>query len=318
VRASVIIPTYNRAKILIKCVDALMEQTFDDYEVIVVDDASTDDTEEQIRRYPVRYVRLEERSGPAHARNVGIELAEGELIIFVDSDVIVAPEFVQDHVEIHEERGDIILQGMVYHVRELPRRPSFRYLIPNGICWHVFITQNASVKKRWLLEVGGFDEQLGAFMGYHDLDLGLRLQELGLPMVHAFRRCRAYHVDGPPMELDEFIRKSYERGKTAYAFVRRFGRRGERIAHTRKALIISHVLKTERWVEGRGVRRVMAEFACVSPIYQLLKGIIRYHYRAKGILEAMDLWGEQNMLNLSAIRGKYESGSGSGSSWVRN
>src|SRR6266478_6433177 len=97
--ATVVIPTYNRLPILRKCLAALQAQTAPatDYEILVIDDGSSDGTEaylaEMAEAGTLRYVRQENR-GIAVTRNVGVREARGQLIIFVDSDIVVTPGFV--------------------------------------------------------------------------------------------------------------------------------------------------------------------------------------------------------------------------------
>jgi GT2 family glycosyltransferase len=86
---SVVIPTYNRAELLTRAIDSVLAQTYEDFELVVVDDGSTDDTEEVVTGYDderVRYLPHETNRGANPARNTGIEAAEGEYVAFLDSD----------------------------------------------------------------------------------------------------------------------------------------------------------------------------------------------------------------------------------------
>jgi glycosyltransferase involved in cell wall biosynthesis len=91
-RVSVIIPTYNRAGLISQAIDSTLQQTFTDYEIIVVDDGSTDDTESVVRRYGdrVRYAWTP-NGGAGHARNVGMAQARGDYLTFLDSDDLLYP-----------------------------------------------------------------------------------------------------------------------------------------------------------------------------------------------------------------------------------
>ena len=91
-KVSVVIPTYNRGVLLAQAIDSVLQQTMDDFEIVVVDDGSTDDTSERItscgekvRYFPTR------NGGPAHARNIGMRMARGEYIAFLDSDDLYYP-----------------------------------------------------------------------------------------------------------------------------------------------------------------------------------------------------------------------------------
>ena len=104
---SVIIPTYNCAEYIAEAIDSVLNQTFTDFEIIVVDDGSTDETAAIMKRYgdKVRYIR-QKNNGPAVARNLGINTARGEFIAFLDADDIWHPEkleiqhhYLEEHTE---------------------------------------------------------------------------------------------------------------------------------------------------------------------------------------------------------------------------
>ena len=112
---SVVIPTYNRKPILEKCLRALEQQVFrpetqiQNYEIVVVDDGSTDGTVEWLQSEQFPHVQLYEQNhkGAAVARNLGVEKAVGDTIIFIDSDLVVLDGFLQHHADAltkHSER----------------------------------------------------------------------------------------------------------------------------------------------------------------------------------------------------------------------
>lgn len=105
---SVVIPTYNRLPILEKCLRALEQQTFDEtlisgYEIVVVDDGSTDGTlawlDGHCQGFPHVRTWEQDHQGPAAARNLGVKEAAGDTIIFIDSDLVVTDIFLQAHAE---------------------------------------------------------------------------------------------------------------------------------------------------------------------------------------------------------------------------
>ncbi len=86
---SIVIPTYNASKFMPGLLESIFKQATDDMEVIIVDDCSTDNTVELARKYPVRVIPMEKNGGPARARNRGVKEAKGDIIFFLDSDVVV-------------------------------------------------------------------------------------------------------------------------------------------------------------------------------------------------------------------------------------
>ncbi len=86
-----IVPARNAATTLPRCLDALVAQATDDVELIVVDDSSSDETAAIASRYPVRLIELPRHSGASAARNRGAEASRGELLLFIDADVVLAP-----------------------------------------------------------------------------------------------------------------------------------------------------------------------------------------------------------------------------------
>lgn len=92
---SVIIPSYNSSKTLRLLLESLQSQTFSDFEVIIVDDASTDDTQSVAGAFPVRYERMPVNAGPATARNRGAELSSGDWLVFTDADTVFLPDTLE-------------------------------------------------------------------------------------------------------------------------------------------------------------------------------------------------------------------------------
>ena len=104
-RVSVVIPAYDNATGLGECLRALVPGGA--HEIIVVDDASTDDTGAVASRFGVQVLRLERNSGAGAARNHGAKHATGDVVLFVDSDVVAAPDTVARVTRVFEERPDV-------------------------------------------------------------------------------------------------------------------------------------------------------------------------------------------------------------------
>ncbi len=102
---SVVIPTYNRAHTLPRAIESVLAQSFKDFELIVVDDGSTDETPKILERYPIRVIHQPNR-GVSAARNRGIEAARGHIIALLDSDDEWKPHKLQNHYDFFEVNPD--------------------------------------------------------------------------------------------------------------------------------------------------------------------------------------------------------------------
>ena len=113
-KVSVIIATYNRAALLPRAVNSVLAQTYTDYEIIIIDDCSSDDTQEVIRAFTdprIRVIRHGTNRGAAAARNTGIDQARGKYIAFLDDDDECTPNRLADQVSVLDSNLSI---GMVY------------------------------------------------------------------------------------------------------------------------------------------------------------------------------------------------------------
>lgn len=98
-RFTIIIPVYNRAHIMSRAIDSVLNQTFEDFELLIVDDCSTDNISEVIGKYSdkrIKYIQSDSNQGAAAARNRGIEVSKGEYISLLDSDDFYEPDFLEE------------------------------------------------------------------------------------------------------------------------------------------------------------------------------------------------------------------------------
>ena len=183
---SVVIPTYNRLPILQKCLQAMEAQDFTQpYEIVVVDDGSTDGTVEflQSHRHEFPHVRLllQSHEGAAIARNTGIDLATGDTIVFIDSDLVVTPIFLSAHAQALENSDRAFTYGLVINTSDFENPTSAKVKIQD-ISTAFFATGNVAIAKHWLIEAGKFDTSFRQY-GWEDLELGVRLKSLGLKLI---------------------------------------------------------------------------------------------------------------------------------------
>jgi len=231
-KVSIVIPTHNRKEILAKTLDYLMLQDYpnNQYEIIVVDDGSRDGTKEIVKsktrpEISLRYFYQKQR-GPHFARNLGIEKARGEIVIFVDSDIFAPPSLISEHVKFHQKLGDAVVSGPAVGVYEFDsifsdikkrtlKKLFFDFSGPS------FITSNLSVKRRFLIRVGGFDEEFTGY-GWHDWELGLRLKKLGLKAKRNINAL-AYHYKRKTnlSDLPSLREKRRQRGRNAVLYYKK-------------------------------------------------------------------------------------------------
>src|SRR6476660_944325 len=122
-RLSIIIPVYNASAFLDRCLSALQASTFTDYECIVVDDASTDGTRAIADRHGVHVVALDVNGGPARARNCAARVAQGEILVFIDSDVCVHRDTLE-RIDAHF-RSAADVAAVMGSYDDTPAEPSF-------------------------------------------------------------------------------------------------------------------------------------------------------------------------------------------------
>jgi glycosyltransferase involved in cell wall biosynthesis len=177
---SVIIPTYNRRDFVREAIASVLAQSYQDFELIVVDDGSTDGTEDVVHEFPqARYVWQENR-GVSSARNAGVALSRGALLAFLDSDDLWQPSKLVAQVAFFDEHPDAricqteelwLRNGVRVNPRGKHRKPSGDIFAASlHLC---LVSPSAVMMRRELFEqMGGFDESLPAC---EDYDLWLRI-----------------------------------------------------------------------------------------------------------------------------------------------
>ena len=201
VPVTVIIPAYNASGTIERCLESVFSQRIPPDEVILVDDCSADGTAGKAERFSgLRIIRTESNSGPALARNLGVESSTREIILFVDADVVIPEDTVSLVWEILEARPDVSAVQALYSPvcpaeNAASRYQNFYYHYHLKKCHPersaVFATYCAGIRKRAFLSIGGFDTSIpeptveDEELGYGLVDRGGKiLIEHGLQVDH--------------------------------------------------------------------------------------------------------------------------------------
>ncbi|MCU1594796.1 MAG: glycosyltransferase family 2 protein [Frankiales bacterium] len=224
-RLSVVLPTYQRAELLDRCLSALARSDLDSFEVVAVDDGSTDRTSEVLRdhagKMPLIALTQQRNAGPAAARNRGLGAAAAPLVLFVDDDVVVTSTLLRQHVDLHDAAADdtLCVLGRVDWHPDLRITPFMHWLDRSGLqfaydTWltegvvdppyAAFYTANLSIPRALLVAADGFDERF-PFPAYEDMELAFRLAQQGLRMEYR-PAALAYHSRA--IDLPTFRRRT--------------------------------------------------------------------------------------------------------------
>jgi hypothetical protein len=230
-RFSVVIASKDRAGYLERVLASLSEQKgAPSFEVIVVDNGSSDSTAQVVERARasmrcnVQYL-LESHPNRAAARNRGVAVAQGHIIVFVDDDVWLPPAFLDAHERAHTRRN-LVVSGPILNVASYDDRPK-----PTALNFsRAFLcTCNVSLERHAFLAVDGFDEDFRLY-GWEDTELGLRLRARGVKRKFSWAAF-LYHIK-PPHEatLDQALQKAVEKAHMAAHLVRKNPSRRARLA----------------------------------------------------------------------------------------
>lgn len=200
-KLSVIVPVYNGGLQLSRCLEGLCRSEYSDFEVIVVDDCSTDNTRQIIERYKARVVCTPRTLGPAGARNWGTGFAQGRILVFADADVVIPPNGLG--LIAQEFAHDSQLAAMFGSYDEEPAWDSFLSQYKNLM--HCYVHQKSSehattfwagcgaVRREIFEELGGFDHARYREPSIEDIEFGYRLA-LGGQKIRLEKRLQVKHL----------------------------------------------------------------------------------------------------------------------------
>ncbi len=220
-RATIQFCTFNRAHLLGRVLDGCFEQTVaaDSYEVVLVNDGSTDATSAVIdaarRRATCAFTVIDQaNAGLARGRNAGIARARGERIIFIDDDVLPTPAFVEEHLRSHAAHPRAIVRGAVINTENFERLPAPVWTLAN-YSGNFFWTSNVSVPLATLRAAGNFTESFREY-GWEDIELGMRFRAAGVRAVFN-RFAVAFHYKPRPRRknVEAMVRQARAQARTA-------------------------------------------------------------------------------------------------------
>ncbi|MFV2018671.1 glycosyltransferase family 2 protein [Micromonospora sp. LOL_023] len=215
VHVSVVIPAYNSERTLHACLSAVYAQTLPPVEVIVVDDASTDQTREIARQFPVRLLQTPVNSGPAAARNRGIKASTGELIFFVDADCAPTPTALATALRVLADEPAVDCVHGIYLTEPLyDDGPVEAYRLLHAHYWRAINTGRVRtaifalcvVRRCVFDDVGLFDERLRAS---EDVEISDRMADRHGIWLSADMTC--HHDDDS--RLGPLLRKQFSRSQ---------------------------------------------------------------------------------------------------------
>lgn len=291
-RVSVVLNTCNRGAFIGDTLEGLKRQTYDNFEVVVVNGPSIDETEEVVKKFNIRYY-----TAPFNisvSRNVGIRHAAGEIIAFIDDDAVPEAEWLEDIVKAYKDPKVAAAGGRVYNADgsdfqysygaidtwgypESRHDKAYDYNDPNGIWFNINIGTNASYRREPLIEVGGFDEEIEY---YHDeSDVCVRLIRAGYKVAQ-LEDAYVHHKMAP-----SFRRKSSKRTVVWDAIVKNTIYYG--IKHTKGVKPLRKRLIRPFWTEKSKLKSPFhllrtgefTFFETMARFFSLIRAFWRGYYR---------------------------------------
>ena len=229
---SVVIPTHNRLDMLLRVLDALEHQRdAPEFEVIVVNDGSTDDTEGVAgARGGITFI-TQKNSGPGAARNCGVAAARGKFVVFIGDDTVPEERFLAEHARVHQAHAGPLVACLGYtgwpsgervtafmdYINDYGLQFGYK-LIRDGavVPFNFFYTSNISID-RGLMATHPFDTTFPA-AAWEDIELAYRFDALGLKIRYNAKAITRHHH---PMTVDSFARRQYTVGKSGAIFYRK-------------------------------------------------------------------------------------------------
>jgi len=175
---SVVMCARNAEKYIENCISSLLDQTFENFEIVIVDDMSSDNTANIIRKFDdkrIRYFRNKEWLKIAKSRNKGVKYANGRYVFFTDADCTVSRKWIEEGIKYLEDKNCVGVEGKIYYVSK-DYEPTFSDHALENRSGGQFMTASAAYRKDVVMNVGGFDERLDYL---DDREIALRIMRHG-------------------------------------------------------------------------------------------------------------------------------------------
>ena len=287
---SVVIPTFRRPETLFPVLDALARQSAPpDFEVVVVDDGSGDDTPRRLAAYrppyPFRFFS-QENGGPASARNRGVREARGKVVLFLGDDTVPEPALLSVHGGAHGESRpfpvavlgyttwplDLRVSPFLHHINEYGLQFGYGLIRDTEqVPFNFFYTSNVSLPRELLLDAGLFDTSF-PHAAWEDIEVAYRLMQRGMRMLYRPQAVARHHHD---ITFASFRRRQEKAGEAAAIFYRKHPELGDFLAVPqakrlgRRRALAERILP--RWA-------ALAERGSLPGTRRALDRVLRYDY----------------------------------------
>jgi len=216
-RISIVIPTHNSEKTIEKCIKSITNSIYSNFELIIIDDFSTDNTKNLISEINCKKVFNQKKLGSAFSRNIGAKLAKGDIIVFIDSDVRINKGALSNLIKLFSSNKNLASVSGIYcdsryknilseyqNMYEIYIQQAFSKLrnLP------YINTSFFAIKKTVFKELGGFDTRF-KFANQEDIDFGKRLYNLGYKNIFS-DKIRIKHLK--EFSFLAFLKKKYYQG----------------------------------------------------------------------------------------------------------
>ena len=175
---SVIVIAYNEEACIKQCLNGILNQSFNDFELIIIDDCSTDNTAQiisELHDQRIRYIKQNRNSGVAESRNVGVRQAKGEYVFFTDADCVPSKYWIEEGLNALKEKKWAGVEGRTFYATA---RTTISDKVVDKTAGCYYGTGNVAYRKEVLTKVGGFDVKFN--LAFEDKDLAYRIKKLSV------------------------------------------------------------------------------------------------------------------------------------------